>query len=142
MEIIIAFAAVMWVWSFTKFKKRYKLDSEFLDFLSQRFVLEPGPESQVEYASGLMICQKYNQALALFEDLKERGYSRIYTFLDDNIAFCKKPHPWSAEGKDFNGSWRHNFLLVRLGKRRQIYITPGSQLEFNSFKRAINRQRR
>lgn len=133
MGIIIAVVGVIWVWSYSKFRRKYKIDKELLEYLTQQFNSDPTPETQLEYASGLLLCQQYSQAGSLFEDLRQRGFSKYYPFIETNIQFCKKPHPWSTTGKNFKGSWRHNFLLTRFGKPRQIYITEDTQLDFNRY---------
>lgn len=48
-----------------------------------------------------------------------------------NIDFCTKPLPWSHGAKDHNRSWRHNFLLYRLGGRRINLVDPQTVLDVN-----------
>ena len=65
--------------------------------------------------------------------------STFYPFLDANIAFCKKPLPWSSGAKDHRvGSWWHNFQLVRFGGRSQVAISQEAGLAFNSMLRMMN----
>ncbi len=97
--------------------------------------------TEIEYASGLMLCQKYQSALELFEDLKRKGLDWQFSFIDENIKFCMKPLPWSSGPKNHNGSWLHNFLIVRFGGRRMVSISQDTYLEANAMLRAMKRNR-
>ena len=109
--------------------------------LAQRYEEMPNPQNECEYASALMLCQQYLSALELFEDLKRKGFGMQFSFLDENIKFCQKALPWSSGVKNHNGSWIHNFLLVRFGGRRMVSISQDSYLEFNAMLRTMARNR-
>lgn len=139
MEIIIIILAVLWLWSYFKFRRNYKMDKMLCALLEHKYRENPNPQTESEYACGLMKCQQYASALKLFEDLKRKGLDRQLNFLDDNIKFCKKPLPWSSGAKNHNGSWLHNFFLVRFGGRRMVAISQETYLEANAMLRAMER---
>lgn len=133
----------MWLFSYVKFRKRYKVDKMMCEFTRHRYDADSSnPMTAIEYGSALMQCQQYKSALGIFEGVKRRvaNASTFYPFLDVNIEFCKKPVPWSSGAKDHRGgSWWHNFQLVRFGGRRQVVISQDTGLAFNSMFRMMNR---
>lgn len=143
MKYIVIILAVMWLFSYVKFRKRYKMDKLMCEFTCHRYEADPNnPITAIEYGSALMQCQQYQSALNMFEGVKRRvtNASTFYPFLDTNIAFCKKSMPWSSGAKDHRGgSWWHNFQLVRFGGRRQVAISQDTGLAFNSMLRMMNR---
>lgn len=139
MEIVIIVIAALWLWSFIKFRRKYKMDKTLCEFLRLKYEEHPSAHTQVEYASGLMMCQRYSDALPLFEDLQRKGTQIQFDFLPENIAFCKRPLPWSKGAKNYNGSWWHNFLLVRFGGRRLTSISRETLLEANAMLRMMDR---
>ena len=143
MTYIIIILAVMWLFSYVKFRKRYKMDKMMCEFTHQLYQEDSSnPMTAIEYGSALMQCQQYQSALNVFESVKKRvaNASAIYPFLDANIEFCRKPLPWSSGAKDHRGgSWWHNFQLVRFGGRRQVAISENTGLAFNSMLRMMNR---
>ena len=143
MKYVIIILAVMWLLSYVRFRKRYKMYKMMCEFTRHRFEADPNnPMTAIEYGSALMQCQQYQSALGIFENVKRRvaNASTIYPFLDANIAFCKKPLPWSSGPKDHrDGSWWHNFQLVRFGARRQVAISQETALDFNAMLRMMNR---
>lgn len=140
MEVVIIILVVLWGWSFMKFRRKYKMDKMLCKMLEHKYKQMPSPHTECEYASALMLCQQYQLALNLFEDLKTKGLGRQFSFLDENIKFCKKPLPWSSGAKNHNGSWLHNFLLVRFGGKRMVSISQDTYLEANAMLRAMDRR--
>ena len=134
----------MWLFSYVKFRKRYKVDKMMCEFTHHRYEADSSnPMTAIEYGSALMQCQQYKSASEIFEGVKRRvaNVSAFYPFLDANIAFCNKPVPWSSGAKDYQGgSWWHNFQLVRFGGRRQVAISQDTGLAFNSMLRMMNRK--
>lgn len=140
MKYIVIILVVMWIFSYVKFRKHYKIDRLMSEFTRQRYQKDPNPQRAVEYASALMQAQQYKSALALFEDIKRQAMPGQFPFLDANIAFCNKPIPWVSGAVDHNGgSWWHNFQLARFGGRRQVAISQETGLAFNSMLRMMNR---
>ena len=118
------------------------MDRMLCTMLEHKYRDSPSPVTECEYASALMLCQQYQSALSLFEDLKRKGFDRQFSFLDENIKFCKQPLPWRSGAKNHNGSWLHNFLLVRFGGRRMVSISQDTYLEANAMLRAMERNSR
>ena len=143
MKYILIILAVMWLFSYIKFRKKYKMDKMMCDFTRHLYEDNPGNQNAaIEYGCALMLCQQYNSALRMFEVVKHRisNATVIYPFLDANIEFCRKPLPWSNGAIDYqSGSWWHNFQLVRFGGRRQVAISEQTGLAFNSMLRMMNR---
>lgn len=133
----------MWLFSYVKFRKRWKMDWMMCEFTRQLYNEDSSnPMTAIEYGNALMQAQQYKRALEVFEGVKRRVAmaNTLYPFLDANIEFCKKPLPWSRGAKDHRGgSWRHNFQLVRFGGRRQVAISEKIGLAFNSMLRMMNR---
>ena len=143
MTYIIIILLVMWLCSYVKFRKRYKMDRMICEFTHQLYNEDSSnPITVIEYGSALMQAQQYKSALEVFDRVKRRVAmaNTMYPFLDANIEFCKKPLPWSSGAKDHkDGSWWHNFQLVRFGGRRQVAISEQTGLAFNSMLRMMNR---
>lgn len=143
MKYIIIILVVLWLFSYVKFRRRYKMDRMMYEFTRHLYDDDSSnPMTAIEYGSALMQAQLYKSALDVFEGVKKRVAmaSTLYPFLDTNIDFCKKPLPWSSGAKDHRGgSWWHNFQLVRFGGRRQVAISEKTGLAFNSMLRMMNR---
>lgn len=143
MKYVIIILVMMWLFSYVKFRKRYKIARMMCEFTRHRYHEDSSNTmSAIEYGSALMQAQQYKSALEVFERVKRRVAmaSTVYSFLDANIEFCKKPLPWSNSAKDHkSGSWWHNFQLVRFGGRRQVAISQDTGLAFNSMLRMMNR---
>lgn len=143
MNYVIIILVVMWLFSYIKFRKRYKMDRMMCEFTHQLYNEDSSnPMTAIEYGSALMEAQQYKSALEVFEGVKRRVAmaSTMYPFLDANIEFCKKPLPWSSGVKDYKrGSWWHTFQLVRFGGRRQVAISEDTGLAFNSMLRMMRR---
>lgn len=136
--VIIAII-LYWGWCVIKFKRMYRSDLVLLALTGDAAKNNPSPEALIEYAGALIICQRYADALRIYEDLDRRGFSRIYTFIPCNIAFCKKPHPFCNGPKNYTGSYRHNFILKRLGAKRNPAISNETLLKTNSILRHLSR---
>lgn len=139
MKWIIIVLLALWLWSYVQFRRKYRMDRLLCAMLEHKYQENPNLMTESEYASALMLCQQYQSALSLFEDLKRKGFDRQFNFLDENIKFCKKPLPWSFGAKNHNGNWLHNFLLVRFGGRRMVTISQDTYLDFNAMLRAMAR---
>lgn len=143
MKYVITILVVMWLFSYVKFRRRYKLEAMMSEFTRHRYSVDSNnPMTAIEYGSALMQAQQYKSALQVFESVKRRVAmaNTLYPFLDANIEFCKKPLPWSSGAIDHKGgSWWHNFHLVRFGGHRQVAISQDTGLAFNSMLRMMNR---
>ena len=90
MEIIVIILVALWLWSYIKFRRKYKMDKLLCSMLEHKYRDKSDPMTESEFASALMLCQQYQSALVLFEDLKRKGLDRQLSFLNENIKFCKK----------------------------------------------------
>lgn len=132
--------AVVWLVSYVKFRRRYRVEEQMCAFTREKHENERTPMSAVEYGCALMQCQQYRAAVRVLESVLASGAGRQFPFLTDNIEFCRKPLPWSNGAFDYvGGSWWHWFLLKRFGGRRQVAISEGTALAFNSSMRMLGR---
>lgn len=140
MSIAVIIVFIYWLWCYYSFRQEYRYYKIVLFVTAEDAKKDPSPKNRLEYASALMLCQHYSDALNIFEELDAEGLSNNYDFIPLNITFCKKPHPLMSRPKNLNGSYWHNFILVRLGSRRQVYITEETQLKVNAVIRQMGRQ--
>lgn len=123
----------MWVFSYIKFRKKMNYFKVVLQCLLERVNRDPSNyQLQLRLASALTQLQQYKDAYEIYNNLLARG-----NFIPDtdtikiNMEFCKNP-TLGASLKNYNGSWLHNFLLKRLGKRRCSFLTEEDYLLANS----------
>lgn len=86
-------------------------------------------------ASAYMQVQKYRDAYAIYEQLCAKGLGRAPSYREAirvNMEFCKHPVPGSNGPKNYNKSWWHNFVLLRMGSRRQLHFSEDDMLEAES----------
>lgn len=140
MSIAAIIVFIYWLWCYYSFRQEYRYYKIVLFVTAEDAKKDHSPKNRLEYASALMLCQRYSDALNIFEELDAEGLSKNYDFIPLNISFCKKPHPLMSRPKNLNGSYWHNFFLVRLGARRLPYITEETQLKVNAVMRQMGRQ--
>lgn len=133
----------IWLFSFFRFRRQLSIHTLLCDFTRRNHIRNHNTKTAVEFGCALMLCQKYQSAITLFNEAKQfdPNYKTTIPFLEENIAFCRKPLPWSRGPKDHKGSWRHNLLLVRIGARRFVAISNETILDFNAFCRQLERTR-
>lgn len=89
-------------------------------------------------SSAFIEIQHYKDAYELYEILMKTNLPNIDKGkLKENMDFCNKPIPGCSKLKNHNGSFWHNFILVRLGKRRFNYLTEEDFLQTNSIIRNL-----
>lgn len=138
--IFVFVILLYWGWCVIKFKRQYRRDLVLLALTENTANTTPTPMALIEYAGALMHCQRYSDALAIYEDFDKQGLSKVYTFIPYNIAFCKKPHPFCCGPKNFNGIYWHNFILKRLGAKWNPAISNETLLKANSLLRQMSRR--
>lgn len=138
--IILLVILLYWGWCVIKFKRQYRRDLVLLALTENTAKTAQTPAALIEYAGALMHCQRYADALAIYEDLDKQSLSKVYTFIPYNIAFCKKPHSFCNGPKNFNGNYWHNFILKRLGAKRNPAISNETLLKANSLLRQMSRR--
>lgn len=78
--VIIIAIILYWGWCVIKFKKQYRMDLVLLALTEDAAKISPTPVALIEYAGALMQCQRYSDALMIYEDLDKQGLSKVYTF--------------------------------------------------------------
>lgn len=138
--IIVFVILLYWGWCVIKFKRQYRRDLVLLALTEYTAKTTQTPAALIEYAGALMLCQRYADALAIYEDLDKQSLSKVYSFIPYNIAFCNKPHPFCNGPKNFNGNYWHNFILKRLGAKRYPAISNETLLKANFLLRQMSRR--
>lgn len=97
----------------------------------------PSVEILLRLSSAFIEIQHYKDACEILEDVAAE-YPNHFQMdkIAANIKFCKNPCPGVKTLKNFNESWLHNFVLVRLGNRRFNFLSDDDLLEVNSLIRA------
>lgn len=150
MKIVIIILAVMWVFSFIKYKRGYKEDlllSIFYeaDLIGRQENTQEGVEGLWHCATALMLAQQYSRAYDVYHEAAAMIVKNPSLDKDDllkhiqvNIKFCRSPFPWVKQPMNHNGSWLHYFLIKGFGNRRYQYFSEESLLNFYSWKRMLN----
>ncbi len=151
MELVLTILFVLWIFSYIKFKRTYKEYRLLVIFYKMRYentssqFFSDRLEVIREYGNALILAQKYStardiyaEAMRLVESQPVLKNTNLGREIQTNYDFCSSPLPWVKSPKNYNSSWMHNFLLVRFGKRRYIGFSESSQLDYNSWKRAMN----
>lgn len=142
MKIIVIILVVLWVYSYFSFKSKYKFMSSMVKALEKnRFA--PEGDYLIRLGSAYMNAQQYKSAIACFSKvLNENLYYNSFKYstedIKTNIEFCKNPCIGYSGGENLNGSWLHNFILVRFGGRRKIMIEEEDILLTDEYMRNHN----
>ena len=132
--IIIGIIIVLFVISFVRFKQKMKYFGVVVAFLQQKASVFPSVEVMLSLSSALIEIQRYKDACDILESVaSEYPNHPQMDKVNANIMFCKNPCPGVNSLKNFNESWLHNFILVRLGNRRFNFLTEDDLLSVNSF---------
>ena len=137
MTIIFILLFVVWCYSFYKFKKRMKYFTIMTSILIEQVRLNPNYMNRLRLSSALIEIQRYKDAYNILLEVQRGptigGINPDY--LKMNIAFCENPIPSVNTPTNFNQSYWHNFILVRLGKRRCSFLMEDDYLLTNSILR-------
>ena len=134
--ILLIIIAGMWIWSFIKFRKRVAYFTAMTGLLKKDITPFSDPSSKLRLASALTEIQQYKDASEIYEELLSSGtFVPNRTEIMTNLEFCKSPVPGITEAKNINYSWWHNFILLRLGRKRFNFLTEEDYLNTNSFLR-------
>jgi hypothetical protein len=143
MLFIVVVLLVLWTRSYLKFRHQQSNSEYFLDCMLNNPKAKVGKNYLLRLGCAFMEAQRYESAYRCFE-LFRNSYEYdpigMKDTLDDNMAFCRNPIPWMHGPKDLNGSWWHNFLLVRFGKKRWNMLTEDDYLLANSWIRKKRRE--
>ena len=141
MKLLLFILFCMWVYSYFRFKSKINYKYQVATFLEMKYASDNDDYTLLQLGSAYMEIQLYKSAKECFEKVDLNNIpssirSRMLMVNQDNIKmnidFCTKPLPWSHGAKDHNRSWRHNFLLYRLGGRRINLVDPQTVLDVNS----------
>lgn len=139
MKLIIAIIALMWIYSMFKFHRKMKYFNSIMKYYEIKRSTNPDDVmTLMGLASAYMQAQKYQKAYCIYQQLCAKGVDRAAGYrvaILTNMQFCEHPVPGSKGPKDYNKSWLHNFILVRLGGRRQYHFTEDDILNAESLMR-------
>ena len=142
--IAIVIIAVLWVRSFLNFRAQQSEYESFVECMLNNPRARAGTNYLLRLGCAYMEAQRYESAYRCFEQFKNSSeYNPIgmKDTLEDNMAFCRNPIPWMHGPKDLDGSWWHNFLLVRFGKKRWNMLTEEDYLLARSWIRKKSREK-
>lgn len=72
MKYVLIILFVMWLFSYIRFRKRYKMDKMMWVFTRQLYNEDSNnPITAIEYGSALMQAQQYKNALEVFDRVKK-----------------------------------------------------------------------
>jgi hypothetical protein len=135
--VIIGIIIFLFVRSFIKFKQKMKYFGVAVALLQQKASIFPSVEIMLSLSSALIEIQHYKDACDILESVaSEYPNHPQMDKVNANIKFCKNPCPGVNTLKNFNESWLHNFVLVRLGNRRFNFLSESDMLDVNSTIRA------
>ena len=134
--ILIIVLAVMWLWSYIKFRRKMKYFSVMVGYLIRQVEIMPRPDVKLRLACALTEIQKYKDAYDIYSELLSTGnYIPNRDQAKVNMEFCSSPIPGINSPKNLRWSWWHNFVLFRLGRRRYNFLTEEDYLATNSILR-------
>lgn len=146
--VIIVIIVVIFFVSYIKFKRKYKIQFLFAEFMREKNNLVPK-----EIDTILSLCSAYTDA-----QLYKKAYDKYCEILNDpllketlsqdqlerviqNRRFCDAPMFWSSGPRDhIFFKYIHYFFLNRIGRRRYNFIREEDVLEFNTAMR-LNQMR-
>ena len=122
--LILIILLVIWGHSYFRFRQKMSFFSVMHDYLYTITKENPTRENMLRLSGACIMIQHYKDALEIYEKvLADYPTSIDRDKIETNIAFCKNPVPGVNNPKNFNKSWLHNFVLIRLGKRRYSFLT-------------------
>ena len=138
-KIIFLILLGLWIWSYVKFKRKMKYFTVMTDYLQKVVDNDPNPENALRLSGALIEIQHYKDAFFILDGLiRQYPYHQNIEQMKINLEFCKNPVPGTHQPKNFNHSWWHNFLLVRLGRRRYNFLSEEDYLRTNSIMRQMS----
>ncbi len=131
--LLIIILAVIWIWSYMKFKRKMRYFSVMTASLKSQVSSLPTPDLKLRLASALTEIQHYKDAYDIYSELLSSGsFFPNRVEVKENMAFCKSPVPGINAPKNIKFGWWHNFILIRLGRRRYNFLTEEDYLKTNS----------
>ena len=139
MKVLILFLIIAyWLYNYVKFRRMNNYYKLMVAYLTMEVNKSPNIDNKLRLSSALIHIQQYRDAYEILVQLYNDGVNSVEgQKIRANIDFCKSPVPGICNPKNLNHSYWHNFLLVRLGKKRYEFITDEDYLRTNSIQRNI-----
>lgn len=135
-KIIIIVLFILWILSYIRFRHKMKYFTLMADYLQAVVMKQPTTEHLLRFSSALIEIQRYKDAYDILEkvSLSYPNHPQMER-IKMNMEFCTKPIPGVNSPKNYSKSWLHNFIVVRLGRRRYIFLTEEDHLTTSSLMR-------
>lgn len=138
MTIIVIILLAVWCYSYFRFRQEQKYFSVMAAYLQNE--LQQGRTNttnlMLRLSSALIQIQHYKDAYDIYQHLGNSiEFQNNKLQIETNIKFCIKPFPGCNGPKNFNHSYWHNFVLVRLGGKRYNFLSEDDFLRTNSLMR-------
>lgn len=140
MSVIITLVIiVVWGYSYWKFRQRYSYFKTMVQYLEIKLQNAGDIEKgwvMVRLACAYQEIQHYKTAYNLYEKALQLPLINVqFEHVHGNMRFCMNPVPGVKGLKNFNCSYWHNFVLVRLGGRRMNFLWEDDFLQVNNMLR-------
>lgn len=136
--LIVVLTIVFWLYNYIKFRRMNNYYKVMVDYLAMELRNSPSRDKMLRLSSALIHVQHYRDAYEILTQLSNEYMSaEEKQKISANIGFCKNPVPGLSQPKNLSHSYWHNFLLVRLGKRRYDFLTEQDYLRTNSIQRNV-----
>ena len=147
-SIIVIIIVTVFLVSYIKFKRRYKMQYQFALFMQEKYETDTKDiETSLSFCSALADAQLYKRAYDLYDEILKDNNKKALLSQEQlervmlNKRFCDAPIFWSSGARDhIHFKYLHHFFLERIGRRRYSFIREEDLLEFNSRLR-FNRMR-
>ena len=147
-SIIVIILVAVFLVSYIKFKRRYKMQYQFALFMQEKYEIDTNDiETSLSFCSALADAQLYKRAYDLYDEILKDSIKKASLSQEElekvmlNKRFCDAPIFWSAGARDhIVFKYLHYFFLERIGRGRYSFIREEDLLEFNSWLR-FNRMR-
>ena len=131
MVVLLALIILLvWGYSYFRFRQKMSFFSMMHDYLYTATKENPTQDMLLRLSGACIMIQHYKDAYEIYEEvLSKYPHHPDTDKIEINKAFCMSPVPGAHGPKNYNKSWRHNFVLVRLGRQRYNFLT---QEDFNA----------
>ena len=145
-KIILVILGIVFIYSYIKFKRHYRLTLLFVAFMENKCRLQENDvDALLSLCSVYTEAQLYKKAYVKYKEilqspsLKDQLSGEKLERIHENLRFCDAPLFWSSGARDhIVFKYLHHFFLRRIGRRRYIFTREEDALEFNSALRQNN----
>lgn len=135
---LIIIILVFWAFNYVKFRRKNRYFNLMVGYLLHEVQLFPNWKTKLRLSSALIEIQHYKDAYQVLCDVAANNPDASdIDKIRQNITFCLHPIPGVSHPKNYNHSYWHNFILVRLGGRRYNFLEQEDFLRTNSIQRNI-----